>query len=693
MSANFAFRRPSIFDALRRRTLGEAPRTNVLPPADLGSGAEVGKIDPVLNGARQLARYQTAPYNPNEPRFTRPTIFPAGADEGDDDGSGSAQSGYGATAVNGALAGAQNGVPGMAGGAGGALLGKYLRDKLTSPAGLSNVAKPVVGAVGKLFGFKAGGRLTRDLVGQVIATGEAGPELVVGDDGRTQTVGQQGPELDVVQRPGTVVPTAQTRPRLALLTPTDGTPQQPAVAQPTPAPLKRFFPADMTANGLSTDTSISPEGVTPRLTRPLPAMSSEQPDRTLSVEEAQQNLAQYQRGNRLKRIDELSDPNFQAPKGQGGFKHRLVRGLKVGGEMALQNLAQTGNPASALGAFVGGDVVGTVDRRSQGRFLARRELGQLQQAEQYDLTRQGEQAKIADQQSQTALRNAQIPYWQQRPANERTKATAQALKNQQTAIKSELSVRLKDPRPFDANDAYDSDLLERAQAAGVSFDTGAFGDMKNPATMEILDPADPSGTRKTRVRYNRATGAFEPVAIGDKPVQTGYVQPVIGAGPDAGMTPTAARAARDRVAGQGETHRHNVATEGQGTERIGIARGNQVLRGTPTTVNTNTRLARGAELNRKLEEEKNKAAHPPQMILGQATSDAYRQAYTARHKAAAAGYRDQIKNGYSDIYESGADADGWALCQAEGTTERWCASWCAARWRIRGASVLTVATA
>jgi hypothetical protein len=423
--------------------------------------------------------------------------------------------------------------------------------------------------------------------------------------------------------------------------PTDAAPQS---ASPDPA-RRAFFPAEMNTS-LSTDTTISPEGVTPRLLRPLPAMP-EQPDRTLSVAEAQQNFAQFQRGQRQQRIDELSDPNFKPPKGQGGFKHRLVRGLKVGGEMALENLAQTGNLASAAGAFLGGDAVGTIDRRSQGRYLARKELERLQQAEQYDLGRQGEQAKIADQQSQTALRNAQIPWWKNRPANEQAKQTAQALKNQQTTIKSELSVRLKDPRPFDPNDAYDSDLFARAQAAGVSFDTGAFGDMRNPATMEILDPTDPSGTRKTRVRYNRATGEFEPVTVGDKPVRTGFVQPVIGAGPHAGQTPNQVDVSGDRK-----------RALGQGDKRIGIAR-ERLQVGGAGRGRASVQLEKAATLNRKLDEEKARASHPPQMVNGQPTTDAYRQAYTARHKALALGYMQEIQNAHSNVYEAGVDADGW----------------------------------
>ncbi|MFL6209238.1 MAG: hypothetical protein ACJ74W_10340 [Pyrinomonadaceae bacterium] len=73
-------------------------------------------------------------------------------------------------------------------------------------------------------------------------------------------------------------------------------------------------------------------------------------------------------------------------------------------------------------------------------------------------------------------------------------------------------------------------------------------------------------------------------------------------------------------------------------------------------------------MGRKLEEEKNKAAHPPRQNKGSDgqwhdTTEAERSDYTARHKQAAAGYRDQIKNAFGGIYETGEDGDGWAYAK------------------------------
>lgn len=44
---------------------------------------------------------------------------------------------------------------------------------------------------------------------------------------------------------------------------------------------------------------------------------------------------------------------------------------------------------------------------------------------------------------------------------------------------------------------------------------------------------------------------------------------------------------------------------------------------------------------------------------GQPTTDAYRQAYSARHKALALGYMQEIQNAHGNVYEAGVDADGW----------------------------------
>lgn len=161
------------------------------------------------------------------------------------------------------------------------------------------------------------------------------------------------------------------------------------------------------------------------------------------------------------------------------------------------------------------------------------------------LAQQKEQAQVEDVRSQTAMRNAQASWFNQRPTIEARKADAQALTRQQAAIRTEIKNRLQNPRPFDANDPYDGNLQARAQAAGVGFDPTGFGDFKNPLTIEVVDPRDPSETTKTREVYNRATRRFEPLTNDGQPVKTGYTQPV---NPQTGMTPAQTRSANDRRA-------------------------------------------------------------------------------------------------------------------------------------------------
>jgi hypothetical protein len=257
--------------------------------------------------------------------------------------------------------------------------------------------------------------------------------------------------------------------------------------------------------------------------------------------------------------------------------------LKAALPPSLFAAARTGNPLAAAGALLGGVTVGTADRKLADQTWRNRQLAetgaQLQQ-------------EYADeqQQSRTRLVDAQADLAEARPGMEQAKADVQARTRAQAAIQREIANRLKEPRPFDQNDVYDSSLAQRAQAAGVSFDPKGFGDTKNPATMEMLDPTDPSGTRKTRAVYDRASNTWKPLAVDGQPVATGYAQPV---GPD-GMT--ASQRGNLQLGGERleESKHHNQVTEGQGAERIGIARQNFQL-GVARFEQGEARLAQGAD--------------------------------------------------------------------------------------------------
>jgi hypothetical protein len=102
----------------------------------------------------------------------------------------------------------------------------------------------------------------------------------------------------------------------------------------------------------------------------------------------------------------------------------------------------------------------------------------------------------------------------------------------------------------------------------VNFSPGMFGDYKNPATLEMLDPNDASGTTKIRLQLDRSTGDWSPVTVSGVAVKSNYVQPVGADGMTAGTRGNLALG-RDRF---GETKRHNLVGESQGGERIGIMR-------------------------------------------------------------------------------------------------------------------------
>jgi hypothetical protein len=298
--------------------------------------------------------------------------------------------------------------------------------------------------------------------------------------------------------------------------------------------------------------------------------------------------------------------------------------LRSGGAMALEGLhegAQSGSLPVALGEGLGGLISGLIRPQADEELQRARLLPRYKAAADEETAQAREQQAALDQ-ARINETNAQTAYLQTKPQSDKAKQDAQALLRQQTALRSELKMRMQNPRAFDPSDAYDSDLQQRAQAGGISFDPRAFGDFKNPLSIEVIDPRDPSGTTKTREVYNRTTQQFEPLTSNGQPVKTGYVQPVLSSGPNAGMTPAQAKGATDREAGQAETRRHNQVTEAQGGQRV-------AQRGQPTTANTNARLARAANLARMIEAEKAKASHPVCWRLIQWSQTSRREAHRA----------------------------------------------------------------
>jgi hypothetical protein len=255
------------------------------------------------------------------------------------------------------------------------------------------------------------------------------------------------------------------------------------------------------------------------------------------------------------------------------------------------------------------------------------------------------------------LKNANAAYAEARPdidAQKRAEADRTRVRNAVLA-----NFRLLKNQKLDVDNPAHLRLLRRAADVNVEVDPDEWNaaiDAGRAVPFDYID--DDAPTVKRRGVFDRSTGEVHPLDHNGAPITTGYVAPTHA---DTEMTATQEHTDADRDASRGEQHRHNVVTEGQGSERIGqgaerigIARENQQLRGQPTANTTNTRLARAADLARKLEEEKTRAAHPPS--FNPATPE-YQRAYTARHLDLARGFAQQIKDGYSDVYEAG-DGDG-----------------------------------
>ncbi|MFL6209246.1 MAG: hypothetical protein ACJ74W_10380 [Pyrinomonadaceae bacterium] len=362
-------------------------------------------------------------------------------------------------------------------------------------------------------------------------------------------------------------------------------------------------------------------------------------------------------GDRQRYLQSLRD--FRNPPDENG---RVRSGLQEAARMFVENFTRGGLPAAIRGSAVG-LVHGLAAPNLDERRTRNEEMGRVQQDDAYDLARQGEQAKLDLSKSQAAENNAQADWLKARPDIEAQKRADTAAQRERGAVLSNL--RLLKGQKIDPANPHHAALLQRAADAGVEVDPDSWNEAgSNLVPVDVIDPKSP--TTKQRRYYNKTTGELT-----DAGPTVGYVQPV---GAD-GLTEAQRRGDADRDASRTETHRHNTVTEGQGgtriaqgAERIGIARDNQSLRGQPTAANTNARLARAAGLQRKLDEEKAKAASPPRSVKGadgswQPTDDKYRAAYTARHKRNAANYAAQIKNAYSDIYETGEDGDGWSYAK------------------------------
>lgn len=247
------------------------------------------------------------------------------------------------------------------------------------------------------------------------------------------------------------------------------------------------------------------------------------------------------------------------PEERPGWFKRLAplmaRGFLAGSQRA--------GVLGGVGGAISGAVTGAMDSHASARAMHSERLARSDQRLAQLRGQRKEDAALAQTEAQTDWLRA-------RPDIEGRKADGAALKRSQDALQREISNRLREPRPFDPADSYDAGLMERAQSLGVNFAPGMFGDFKNPAQLEVIDPSDPSGTRKTRLVYDRDSGQWQPLTVGGQGVTSGYTQPV---NPDTKMTAfqEGTLALGERRADETEKQ-HGISNEFT-REQLGLARG------------------------------------------------------------------------------------------------------------------------
>lgn len=244
----------------------------------------------------------------------------------------------------------------------------------------------------------------------------------------------------------------------------------------------------------------------------------------------------------------------------GGWKSAVLSALITGADA----LGQSGDWRTALAAAGTGAVVGGIDKSFDESLRHRRYVEKLQKEYEGEVAREGDRLKAEGARADIDVKTANAAWVRERPDLEREKLTSAQLDRKQKAVQREIAQRLRDPRPFDENDAYDSDLAERAAAAGVSMNRAGFGDAQKPFTIEALDPMDPQHIRKVRLQFDRATRQWAPVQTEGETVVTNRVQPV----GDDGRTPDQRERDADRDAARANTEAYRKQLLGLSTRRL-----------------------------------------------------------------------------------------------------------------------------
>jgi hypothetical protein len=193
------------------------------------------------------------------------------------------------------------------------------------------------------------------------------------------------------------------------------------------------------------------------------------------------------------RLEKQIDYERQNPAQDSNGRGRSA--VKMAARLFLDGFVRGGVPGAVRGGIAGG-VLGAVDKSADEQYAQQKRVGGYQH--ELGALRENEKQKLTleDKRADIGVKNANRGWLEARPGIEASKLDAGKLKTAQTALQREIGNRLREPREFDASDAYDSDLLQRAQSLGVNFSPGMFGDFKNPATMEVVDPSDSSARER-----------------------------------------------------------------------------------------------------------------------------------------------------------------------------------------------------
>ncbi len=257
------------------------------------------------------------------------------------------------------------------------------------------------------------------------------------------------------------------------------------------------------------------------------------------------------------------------------FLSMLLRALPASMGQSQQLSAQRGTAygpgdffaglAGGLGAGAAGAINPALDERARQQELVKRLQGQYGQAVQHRRVT----SDMQERQLGNEYRRAQIADVVDRPVRARASMASrqagvvarESRLSRATKLREVQAILKLHPHPFDPNNPDDAAILAKANEAGIVFDAEAWGrDTKNPYLVDVIDPDDESGTRRTKLSYNRQSGTWEKLEVGGRGLTSGYVQPVR---ERTGMTPAQEDAARARD--RAEEGRNTRAARGSGS--------------------------------------------------------------------------------------------------------------------------------